>query len=291
MRATNSPDGTRITYEVTGSGPGLVLVPGAFATAADMRGLASALSTHHRVATVNRRGRSGSGPQGPEYSLEREVDDVLAVAAAEGARLLVGHSFGGMVGLEVMRRTPDAFRAAALYEPGAMLDTDPEPILAAIERAREERASGNAVAGFVTLIRAINPKTTGRAPRAALRIILPLVMRGGELQRKVELLDTALAEHEAGTEISGTAERYLGIGTPVLFLAGKEIRTTGAGRAAATLASALPNAALRHYADLDHFGPEKAPDLVAAHLIGFFSSHRPMPPDVSTEEAGRGANP
>jgi pimeloyl-ACP methyl ester carboxylesterase len=284
-----SADGTSIAYEVTGSGPGLVLVPGAFASAGDLRELASALAGHHRVATLNRRGRSGSGPQGPHYSLEREVDDVLAVAAAEGARLLVGHSFGGLVCLEAMRGTPGGFTGAALYEPGAMLDTDPEPILAAIERAREQLKKGRPVAGFVTLIRAINPETTGRVPRATLRMILPLVMRGGELRRKAALLDTALAEHEAAAMIGATAERYLGVDSPVLFLAGKEIRTTGAGRAAATLASALTHAELQHYADLDHFGPEKAPARIAADIVGFFARHPAAPQGTSAEEVGRGA--
>ena len=48
---------------------------------------------------VQRRGRGGSGPQGDRYCIERECEDIEAVRAATGARLIFGHSFGGLVAL------------------------------------------------------------------------------------------------------------------------------------------------------------------------------------------------
>jgi pimeloyl-ACP methyl ester carboxylesterase len=71
--------------------------------AADYAAFARALAERFTVHTIERRGRGESGPQGDDYSIVKECEDVLAVRAATGASLLVGHSYGGLVALEVTR--------------------------------------------------------------------------------------------------------------------------------------------------------------------------------------------
>jgi pimeloyl-ACP methyl ester carboxylesterase len=78
---------------------------------------ARALSEHFTVHTIERRGRGESGPQGDDYSIVKECEDVLALQAETGAALLVGHSYGGLVALEVARNNR-AFSRIAVYEPG-----------------------------------------------------------------------------------------------------------------------------------------------------------------------------
>jgi pimeloyl-ACP methyl ester carboxylesterase len=51
----------------------------------------------------------------------KECEDVLALQAATGASFLVGHSYGGLVALEVARNNK-AFNKIAVYEPGVSID-------------------------------------------------------------------------------------------------------------------------------------------------------------------------
>ena len=46
---------------------------------------------------------------------------MLALQRATGAGLLVGHSYGGLIALEVARNN-DAFAKIAVYEPGVSID-------------------------------------------------------------------------------------------------------------------------------------------------------------------------
>ena len=112
-----SSDGTTIAYTTVGSGPGLIVVGGALAAGQDYLPLAVALAGSFTVHVLDRRGRGESGPQGAEYCIERECDDLLAVGEATGAVAVFGHSFGGAVALETAARSP-VFSRIAVYEPG-----------------------------------------------------------------------------------------------------------------------------------------------------------------------------
>src|SRR3954470_16659409 len=67
------------------------------------------------VVTMDRRGRGKSG-DGPEYAMEREAEDILAVLEAVGAELLVGHSYGALCSILAAEGT-DRLRRLVLYEP------------------------------------------------------------------------------------------------------------------------------------------------------------------------------
>ena len=75
------------------------LAPQSSIGAADCAAFARALSEHFAVHNIERRGRGESGPQGEDYSIVKECEDVLALQAKTGASLLVGHSYGGLVAL------------------------------------------------------------------------------------------------------------------------------------------------------------------------------------------------
>ncbi|HEY7415147.1 MAG TPA: alpha/beta hydrolase, partial [Ktedonobacteraceae bacterium] len=104
--AVVSQDGTKISYLSMGSGPSVLVIPGALSLAADYAAFASALSRHFTVHIIERRGRGLSNPQGKDYSIRKECEDVLALRAKTSASFLVGHSFGGLVALEVARNNP-----------------------------------------------------------------------------------------------------------------------------------------------------------------------------------------
>ena len=97
-----SHDHTEIAYWTSGDGPPIVLVHGHPPTTRD-GALAPHLERHVTVHAIDRRGRGASG-DAPDYSLQREYEDVAAVvdavAAASGERVDVyGHSHGGIVAL------------------------------------------------------------------------------------------------------------------------------------------------------------------------------------------------
>src|ERR1039457_5185807 len=94
-----SADGTAVEYLSVGRGPHVIVVPGALAMASDLAAFAALLAGRHTVHVVQRSGRGGSGPQGGRQGIERECEDIEAVRARTGARLIFGHSYGGLVAL------------------------------------------------------------------------------------------------------------------------------------------------------------------------------------------------
>jgi pimeloyl-ACP methyl ester carboxylesterase len=117
--AVHAPDGTRIATFVSGDGPPLVLVHGAASDHTTFRVVEPLLAPHFTVHAIDRRGRGASG-DGAGYGIEREFDDLAAVvdsvAAGSGGPIdVVGHSFGGRVGLGAALRTPN-LRRLVVYE-------------------------------------------------------------------------------------------------------------------------------------------------------------------------------
>jgi pimeloyl-ACP methyl ester carboxylesterase len=93
-----------VTVDVYGAadGPALVVVPGVLADAAAWSTVASGLNRWETVAVVNRRGRTPSSPQVPEYSLQTEIDDLEAVLQEfSEVRTLFGWSYGALIALHV----------------------------------------------------------------------------------------------------------------------------------------------------------------------------------------------
>lgn len=121
FRTVISKDGTTVSFLSMGKGPGVIVLPGVLSMASDYAAFASALADNFSVYTLERRGRGRSGPQGEGYGIQKEIDDVLAVQQDTGANFLVGHSYGGLIALEVAQNN-NTFTKLALYEPGVSID-------------------------------------------------------------------------------------------------------------------------------------------------------------------------
>src|SRR5450759_5891188 len=74
-RFVDSADGTAIAYDVTGTGPAVVVVEGALCQRAmgTAQALAPLLSEHYTVFAYDRRGRGESGPGSSPYAVHRAV--------------------------------------------------------------------------------------------------------------------------------------------------------------------------------------------------------------------------
>jgi hypothetical protein len=128
-RFATSADGTRIAYEVSGSGPALVLVDGALCHRAfgPSRPTAAALAEAFTVHTYDRRGRGESGAGESPYALERELEDLTAVVEAAGGKVsLLGFSSGAALSLDAVRAGLPVQRLA-VYEAPFILDDSHAP--------------------------------------------------------------------------------------------------------------------------------------------------------------------
>ena len=106
-----SVDGTRIAYDVTGTGPAVVLLHGGGQTRRVWHdiGYVARLASQFTVITIDIRGNGDSDKPTAKasYAVERIVEDVLAVADAAGATRfgLWGFSYGANVGRYVAVRS------------------------------------------------------------------------------------------------------------------------------------------------------------------------------------------
>ena len=128
---TTSPDGVRIAYDVTGSGPALVLLHGGGhnRTYWHSAGYVERLRSTYRVITIDARGSGDSDqpPDGRAYTPQTHGDDVLAVADACGVDrfALWGYSYGGNIGRYLASRSARVTRFVMIgipFGPGAFGD-------------------------------------------------------------------------------------------------------------------------------------------------------------------------
>lgn len=114
--AVTSADGTRIAVFGGGEGPRrpLLLIHGTAADHRTWRVVAPELATERSVWAMDRRGRGASG-DGADYAVERELEDIEAVAETLGPISVVGHSLGGRLALAASPRAT-AIRSVVAYE-------------------------------------------------------------------------------------------------------------------------------------------------------------------------------
>jgi pimeloyl-ACP methyl ester carboxylesterase len=267
-RAVRSADGTTISYHTTGTGPDVLVIPGALNDAAGYTALAGALAAHFTVHTVQRRGRGGSGPQGDGYGMAAECADLAAVRAATGARYVFGHSYGGLVALEAARRDPGIARLA-VYEPGVSV----QGLISMdwIPRYRRFLAQGRPFDALATFVIGTGPAAVRRNPRWLMSAVMRLVFRGERRAKVFGLLDANLREHEEVGRLDESYLNYREVSADVLLMAGGRIRLPYVGAAFDRLTEVLRCARIHEFPKLDHFGPEeKGAAEVAGAATAFF---------------------
>jgi pimeloyl-ACP methyl ester carboxylesterase len=267
-----SADGTEIAYKTLGEGRGLIVVGGALRTGDDYLRLAEELAGTFAVHVIDRRGRGASGPQGPDYSVAKECEDLLAVQAATGATAVFGHSYGGFVALEAARTT-SKFSHIAVYEPGVSLAGSIP--MAWLPRYRQLLASGDKRGALAVFVRGIGsaPGPVARLPLWYLRAVLHVMIRGERWRRMEPLLEANAAEHEQeARRDDGTAERYRSIRARLLLLGGSKSPPVLTTQLFSALEQVTSDATVEILDGLDHFAPdEKAPAPVANRVHNFLS--------------------
>lgn len=236
LRRATSADGTRIAYRAAGDGEPVLLVHGTGTSGADWVFVQPHLRERFTVVTMDRRGR-GKSDDGPEYAMEREAEDVLAVLGATGAELLVGHSYGALCSALAAART-ERLRRLVLYEP---------PIAVPAEFAAQAE---EAVAA-------------GRHDEVLARFLTGAGVRDGELETirsspawavLLEAVPTIPRELHAATEWVPPSGP---IDIPLLYMVGAETRSPAYLTGLDDLLAAFP----------DHRRAEIAGQLHIAHVL------------------------
>jgi len=226
------------------------------------------------VHVIDRPGRGRSGPQGPAYSIEREVEDLLAVQARTDASIVFGHSFGGLVALETARRSA-GFTDVIVYEPGVSIGGS-IPV-AWMAPYQDRLVAGDRRGAFATMVRGAGaaPPVIERLPLWCLKLVLRAAIRGSEWRRTDSLLEVSLAEHGQVVAVDdGSADRFRAIAARTLLLVGGKSRPRYTTALFEQLAAVIPDVTAELLPGLDHVGPEKAPEVVAERIREQLASRR-----------------
>jgi len=198
----------------------LLLVHGATADHTTWRAVGPRFAATRRVFALDRRGR-GASTDGPVYAIEREYEDVAAVAADVARRTgvpridVAGHSYGGRCALGASLRS-DAIRRVVVYEgapvPAGMSYRPPglvDDVRAALERGDHDAALTTFLAGIVGMSEAA----------------LEAYRQEPVWPARVDAAHTILRELEAEATPAASIDAVAGTAVPVLLILGSISRS------------------------------------------------------------------
>jgi pimeloyl-ACP methyl ester carboxylesterase len=117
-----------------GAGAPVLLLHGWLCDHQDMGGLAELIATDHEVISMDLRGHGVSGTPAGGFALADFATDVLEVIEQLrlGPVLLVGHSLGAAIALEVAARAPASVRGVVIIDSQWTMTRPPPELVAAI---------------------------------------------------------------------------------------------------------------------------------------------------------------
>lgn len=241
--------------------PVLLIHSGGF-TSRQWRRLAELLAPRHRVIAPDLLGYGASRwPTGAPFHFRQDLE-LLAALLDEPAHV-VGHSYGGLLALQLALARPDAVRRIAVYEPvtfGLLDEPADAAARATIDRlgAYQPDAAGVDEAWLEAFVdwwqgagawRGLAPAT-----QQAFRDV------GWKMSQEVASLSSDRTDRA----------RYATIAAPTLILAGERTQPAEL-HVVRKLARTLPHATLQIFPDLGHMGPITHAPSVNAAIAAFLS--------------------
>ena len=241
--ATNTlkVSGATLYYEVYGSGPVLLCIPGGPTDAGMYFDLARRLADRYTVVCYDPRGHSRSLLDGTAEDIPVAVhaDDAAAVvaAASNGPAFVYGSSGGGTIGLELLTRHPELVQRLVAHEPPLMEllpDADRfRALLAAVDQAYRADGVFAAMGRFGAVVEEGGPKYSEEMDQAD-----PDVMGPPEMTERMTGNFDLFVAHEL-RPIGGYTpdiETLEGLSTKLISAAGETSGQQAACRAAHALA-------------------------------------------------------
>ncbi|MEU4212499.1 alpha/beta fold hydrolase [Streptomyces sp. NPDC026206] len=250
-----------VEYDVTGTGPGLVLVHGTAATRQQWLPLTAALCDRFTVVAPDLSGSGGTTDHGGALTQADLADEVIAAADAAGLDTfhLAGHSLGSVVATHLAATRPERVRSLALHAGWAYTDVRMDAEFRYwLEMLRADAAQGTMLFPRMLPLMAFGPRYWERTDAAAneelvhalVGMITPGAVRQTEMDRLVDV------------------RPLLGrVTAPTLVLASAHDRIIGAHQQQALLAGIADS----RYAEIDagHGAPAEDSDGFVAKLAGF----------------------
>jgi len=153
-----SVPGANLYYEVSGSGPVLLLIVGGPDDARNFTGVVPLLNKSYTVVVFDCRGMSRSRLDEPpqDVSIETQADDAqrLLLATGDGPAYVFGSCSGGQIALALATRHPELVRTVVTHEPpvvGLLPDSDPRhTLLPEVHDLYQRHGVGPAMQAFIT---------------------------------------------------------------------------------------------------------------------------------------------
>jgi pimeloyl-ACP methyl ester carboxylesterase len=250
-----SADGTRIAIECAGAGPSLLIVHGGTGDRTRWTPLFPLLASKFRVCAMDRRAHGASGDTLP-YGLQKEVEDVVAVVAAQpGPVFVLGHSFGAVCAFEAAFRTTK-IAGLALYEAPVRVG-DHSAILARMEAMMRSGDREGALTTFMREIVMISAdEVAAMKARPSWAGLLATV-------------ETSVRQDRALSQYQFDPARARTITVPTLLMAGSRTASPEVKQSIDSLRQTLPHHTLRIFEGQEHNAMDAIPQEFAATLSSF----------------------
>ena len=253
-------DGTLLKVWVGGVGTPIVLVHGSFTDHTAWAVPNTQLEKHFTTFAMDRRGFGASG-DGPEYSIERDFEDVSAVVAAVAARssrpvVLWGHSYGANCAMGGASLSTDV-QHLILYEPSFGISY-PEGV---IEEAEAALAAGDRETAVARMLFDVLEMSSAEIDTLRSGPRWSLILAGAH---------TAPRECRVEESWKYRPGQFAGIHAPTLLLSGSESPssvTTATRRAAGAIAGSRIHMLDGH----GHFAHRTDPEMVVSLILEFVS--------------------
>lgn len=276
--------GASLEFSEQGSGDPLVLVHGSVSDQRTWAHLLGRFGKRYRAIALSRRYHwpNDSIPEGADYSMPEQVDDLAAFVHGMGAEPahLVGHSYGAYLALLLAIRRPDSVRSLVLAEPPVLplfVSNPPKPAELFRVLIRRPR-TGLAIMRFGA--RGIEPATAalGRGDReTALRLFGTAVL-GRETfnalseDRLTQVRANLIPEEFLGSGFVPLDERDVAtMKTPTLLLGGERSPALF-GLLLDRLEELIPTTRRALIAEASHIMHEDNPEAFFEHVSEFLGS-------------------
>lgn len=248
--------GRTLACHERGAGDPVLLVHSSGFTSRQWRRLAEALAPTHRVLAPDLLGYGDSSPwpDGEPFELEQDVAALAGLVDGEAPVHVVGHSYGGLLGLQLALAHPDRVRSLAVYEPvafGILHEAADADVLGSLDGVQGTYDGEPWLARFIDW-------WNGKGAWAAMA---PEVRAGFiAVGWKAYVEVTSLSADRTD------AARYGTIAVPTLLLGG-EATVPAERRVLEKLCAALPDARLQLFPGLGHMGPVTHPHVVNPAIL------------------------
>jgi pimeloyl-ACP methyl ester carboxylesterase len=216
------------------------------------------LSSRFTACAMDRRGHGASGDS-PDYTLEKEAEDVAAVVNSRpGTVFVLGHSYGGVSALEATFLT-ERISKLVLYEPPLQDRID----LAVVDRIEKLIQDGERERAVVTFLQEVVKLSPGEVAAMRSRPAWPGL---------VATVDSHPRQLRALADYRFDAPRMSAVRMPTLLVTGSDTVSPELKQAIESLRASLPNPTLLVLKGQQHnamdSARQKLADAIETFLLG-----------------------